>query len=172
MITPLLNRLALAALLGCFLVLSSTGCALTSRGNVNSRPLEPGELAEYHQKLTVADEAGTPEQPSVKVSIKSQFGRKKTLNLPLEQGMTLQNVLTETKVTRRFRDMEINVMRVTPLSNGVAVPLQAEYDPAGNRVGVLHDMTLYPGDHIMIVEDTTSPIDKALGSVLGQRAKR
>ena len=150
-------------------MLSSTGCALTSRGNVNSRPLEPGELAEYRQKLAAADEASSPEQPTVKVSIKGRFGRKKTLNLPLEEGMTLQNVLTETRVTRRFRDMKINVMRVTPLSNGVAVPLQAEYDPVGNRVGVLHDMTLYPGDHVMIVEETKSSLEEALGGLLGKR---
>ena len=140
-----------------------------SRGNVNSRPLKPGELAEYHQQLAEEDAAPAADQPTIRVSTKGQFSRRKTVELPLEEGMTLQDVLTETKVTRRFRDMEINVMRVTPLSKGVAVPLQAEYDPAKNRVGVLHDMTMYPGDHVMIVEDTTSPLEQALGGVLGQR---
>lgn len=142
-----------------------------SRGNVNSRPMEPGELADYQQKLASAEEVSSPEQPSVKVSIKGQFSRTKTVNLPMEHGMTLQNVLAETKVTRRFRDMEINVMRVTPQSQGVAVPLQAEYDAVNNRVGVLHDMTLYPGDHVMIVEVTKSPLEEALGGVLGQRRR-
>ena len=142
-----------------------------SRGNVNSRPMEPGELAEYQQQLASEEEISSPEQPSVKVSIKGQLTRTKTLDLPMEQGMTLQNVLTETKVTRRFRDMDINVMRVTPHSNGVAVPLQAEYDSVRNRVGVLHDMTLYPGDHVMIVEVTKSPLEEALGGVLGPRRR-
>ena len=140
-----------------------------SRGNVNSRPLEPGELAEYQQKLATGEIEATPEQPSVKVSIKGKFSRTKKLTLPLEDGMTLQDVLTETKVTRRYRDMEINVMRVTPQSNGMAVPLQAEYDTVHNRVGVLHDMALYPGDHIMIVEEVSSPLDDMLGSVTGKR---
>ena len=166
------GRCAIASLFAFALIASSTGCALMSRGNVNSRPLEPDELAEYQQRLAKNEEAALLDEPSVKVSIKGQFSRKKTLTLPLKHGMTLQDVLTETKVTRRFRDMEINVMRVTPLSNGVAVPLQAEYDTAGNRVGVLHDMTLHPGDHVMIVEDTTSPLDQALGSFLGQRSRR
>ena len=162
------QRLAVSLLFAVALAASSTGCSLMSRGNVNSRPLEPGELADFQQRA-VEEETVNPNEQTIKVSIKGQFSRKKTIELPLEHGMTLQNVLTETKVTRRFRDMDINVMRVTPHSKGAAVPLQAEYDSARNRVGVLHDMTLYPGDHIMIVENTKSPLEEALGGFMNQR---
>ena len=165
MITPLSRRLTLAILFGCTLVLSSTGCTLMSRGNVNSRPLEPGELAEYQQRQQEAEADAAPDGPMIKVSTKGQFSRRKTETLPLEPGMTLQDVLEETRVTRRFRHMEINVMRVTPHSNGMAVPLQAEYDSVKNRVGVLHDMALYPGDHVMIVEEVKSPFDELIGGM-------
>ena len=68
MVTSLLNRLAYTSLIAGVLTLSSSGCALMSRGNVNSRPLEPGELAEYQQQLAEEADLPSPNQPTVKVS--------------------------------------------------------------------------------------------------------
>jgi len=161
---PHITRLTAALLLASFLLFFSSGCALLGRGNINSRPLKPGEIAELRATPAEAEASAA----TVKVSIKSEFGRRKSEELPLEQGMTLQDVLVETGVTRRFRDMKINVMRITPQSKGQPVPLQAEYDPTRNCVGVLHDMTLYPGDHVMIVEDLSTPFDEMLGRLTGK----
>lgn len=162
-----LDRLAASLFVALLVAVSATGCAIVSRGNPNSKPLDPADAA----KLThdPADASNTTVQPTVTVSIKPEFGRRKSVTLPLEYGMTLQDVLQKTKVTRRFHNMEINVMRVTPQSNGQRVPLKAEYDTAHNRVGVLHDMALHPGDHIMIVETTTSSIEDALARLTGKR---
>ena len=161
------HRLASASLLVSLLAISSTGCTVLSRGNLNSKPLDADQAAALTQDP--ADNTNTTVQPTVTVSIKPEFGRCKTVTLPLDYGMTLQNALLETKVTRRFRDMDINVMRVTPQSRGQRVPLQADYDTVKNRVGILHDMTLHPGDHIMIVETSTSPIDDAISRFTGKR---
>ncbi len=162
------HRLAGACLLASLLAMSSTGCAVFNRGNLmDSKPLDPDQAAALTQDP--ADNTNTTVQPTVTVSIKPEFGRRKSLTLPLEYGMTLQNAVADTKVTRRFRDMEINVMRVTPQSRGQRVPLQAEYDTVKNRVGILHDMTLHPGDHIVIVETSTSPIDDVIGRLTGRK---
>ena len=157
-----IQRLTSLGLLALAVVISASGCTMLGRGNLNSKPLTPEELAETGHAPIEMPGAG---EPTVKVSIKSQFGRKTSEEMPLEYGMTLQDVLAATKVTRRFGDMKINVMRVTPQSKGQLVPLQARYDTSKNRVGILHDMTLHPGDHIMIVEVIKSPLEHVLEGI-------
>ena len=159
------RRLASAIVFPALLVVSSVGCTVFRPApNVNSQPLDPETAA----KLSMSTGEGqTQEEPQITVAIKPEFGRRKNVTLPLEEGMALQDVLQRTRVTRRFRDMKLTVMRVTPQSNGVRVPLQAEYDSAKNRVGILHDMTLYPGDHIVIIEENRTRDDEALGSLFG-----
>ena len=140
-----------------------SGCTTLRHGNVNSRPMDAEEVA------AVTGASNSAHEPSITVSTQNQYGKRKSVQLPLEQGMTLQDALVETKVTRKFRDMDINVVRVTPYSKGQRVPLKAEYDPAKNRVGILHDMALHPGDHVMIVESDKSPLDEALSRFTGRR---
>ena len=81
--------------------------------------------------------------------------------------MTVQHVLKGAKLTRRFRDMDIKVMRVTPQSGGRPVPLNVEYDRAKNRVPVLYDMVLLPGDQVVVVENNNTALDNAINGALG-----
>ena len=106
------------------------------------------------------------------MSIRPEDRKPETVVIPLEPGMSVQTVLEDRRLTRRFKNMKINVMRITPESGGQRVPLKAEYDTVENRVGILHDFALYPGDHVVVEEDNTRPIDQFVarfGGVLGSR---
>ena len=106
------------------------------------------------------------------MSIRPETSRAKRISLPFEPGMTVQNAVDAAKLPRQFKKMKINVMRVTPQSNGQRVPLRAEYDAVARRVSILHDMTLHPGDHIMVEEDTSSQVSQLLGSLSGAFDRR
>lgn len=94
-----------------------------------------------------------PPNGNVTIAVNSQYGGGEKLTLPLVPGMTVQQALEQADLPRRFkRGMQINVMRVTPYSNGRPVPLKAKYDTVKKRVDVLHDMVLHPGDHVVIAE--------------------
>lgn len=110
--------------------------------------------------------------PTVAMSIQAEGGKPKLKTLPLEEGMTIQTALEKTNLTRRFRNMEIKVLRVTPQSNGQPVPLQVQYDPAKNSVDILHDMALHPGDKIIVVEDSSNPLNKTLARFTGAMGLR
>ncbi len=110
--------------------------------------------------------------PTVAMAIQAAGRKPKVKTLPLEPGMTIQTALEKTNLTRRFQNMEIKVLRVTPQSNGQPVPLQVQYDPVKNAVDILHDMALHPDDKIIVTEDTSNPLDKTLArftSAMGLR---
>jgi hypothetical protein len=123
-----------------------------------------------HLPADVSGEAAAA--PTVDITLKPKIGRPKQKTLPLTPGMSVQDALAQTSAIRKFTDMEIKVYRVTPLSKGVPVPLQAQYDPAKNRVPPLHDMALHAGDKILVVENDNSQIDLLIQKVTGNAAKR
>lgn len=162
----------LAVLLSLAAFLSTFGCA----------SLQPGRgalsrLAVDHQ---TEEDAGAeqPMHPSavpqagISMTIRPEVGRTEQLKLPLTPGMTVQSALEQAELPGKFKDMEIKVYRVTPLSQGQAVPLQAEYDHLHDRVGILHDMVLHPGDHIAVVEQNPRYLHDLMTTLTGNAPKR
>jgi hypothetical protein len=109
---------------------------------------------------------------TVQVTLKPKDGKPKQKTLPFTPGMSVQSALEQTAATRKFTDMEIKVYRVTPYSKGMPVPLQSDYDPSKNRVPILNDMSLHPGDMVLIEENDNSQLDLMLAKLTGNAAKR
>jgi hypothetical protein len=165
------------------LVASLTGCTATIGGYGILNPA-PGLVADPQQdpeQWNLKSDSGESEpaaaappaaEPVVVLTVKPQWGRTKHYTLPLTQGMSVQTALESQRLPRRFRNMDINVVRVTPYSNGHRVPLRAEYDTVKNRVGILHDMLLLPGDHVLVEENNKTQFDEMLGGLLGAHGRR
>jgi hypothetical protein len=118
------------------------------------------------------DVAAAAPQDTVQVVLKSTRGKTKKSELQLTEGMSVQTALEKTGAIRKFTDMDIKVYRVTPLSKGAVVPLQAEYDPSKNRVPILNDMALHPGDMVLVEEKDVSQLELAIAALTGNAAKR
>lgn len=133
-----------------------------------------GLAAPRGEALNVAAAAGEAATPpaTVQVVLKSTSGKTKQTTLPLTAGMSVQTALEQTGAIRKFTDMDIKVYRITPQSKGAVVPLQAEYDPAKNRVPILHDMALHPGDKVLVSENENSQIDLMIGKLTGHGKQR
>ena len=158
-----MRRLLAVCGLSLLAAVSFSGCtSLLGLSGIHHTPVNPATTAQ----------AEVAEQATVKVTLKSTSGKTKQSMLPLSAGMSVQSVVEKTGAARKFTDMEIKVYRVTPLSKGQPVPLQAEYDPAKNCVPILNDMALHPGDLVLIEENDNSQLDLMLAKLTGNAAKR
>jgi hypothetical protein len=142
-------------------LVSLSGCtSLLGLSGIHHTPVDPA----------AAEQADPP--ATVQVVLKNKRGNAKQSTLPLTDGMSVQAALEQTGAIRKFKDMEIKVFRVTPLSKGAVVPLQADYDPAKNRVPITHDMALHAGDKILVEECDNSQLQQMLQKLTGNASKR
>jgi len=126
-----------------------------------------------------ADEANAPEdiaaaQPAsaeLKLEIRAAGKKPKFQQFPLQQGMCIQDALEQSGLTRRFRRMDVKLVRST--AEGSA-KLDSKYDHKANRVDPLYDYALYNGDHLIVIEDTSTVLDDLVNALpnLGPRRSR
>lgn len=83
------------------------------------------------------------------------------------QGAThLQDALDKSGASKKLKRMELYLLR-TPPQGGPRQRLTAEYDAADKRVKWESDYAVYPGDHIVAIEDTSSEFDDMISQLLG-----
>ena len=80
----------------------------------------------------------------------------------LDSGMTVQQMLEKTKLVKKFRRMDIEVLRVT---GDERAKLDVKYDHTEAQVKPEYDYALYPGDHVIVQEVTKTALDDMLESV-------
>jgi hypothetical protein len=83
------------------------------------------------------------------------------------QGAThLQDALTKSGAAGKLKRMELYVLR-NPPGGGPRQRMTAEYDAAEKRVKWESDYAIYPGDHIVVIEDTSSEFDDMISRLMG-----
>lgn len=153
---PLYTRLVLITALVAIVPLAGGCTALTINGSADALPEAPSPSSE--QASLQAQQA-----QSITVEIRPDRKKVEITSLTLEPGMTLQQSLEKVGVTKRFRRMDIDVMR---MAGGERQKLEAKYDHAHDSVNPLYDYAIYPGDHLVIVEDPSTALDDMLNAVL------
>jgi hypothetical protein len=91
--------------------------------------------------------------------------------MPLSEGATVQTALDFSKATRKFRRMDIYVLRTPPSAGNVpaqAQKMQVEFNRKRHRVDPEYDYALYPNDRIVVQEDPTTFFDEAIEAVAGR----
>ncbi len=156
----------LVALAYCLAMLLSTGCAVAPKDSQRS-PLA-GLLSGSPSKNK---EETKPAGPVVYVHVIPEMGRPRRIDLPFTQGATVQQALTESKALKRFQNVKIEIIR-TDKQTGQRVKMNAKYLIGKRRIAISDDYALYPGDYIVVQEDTKTQLDQFLDPVaklLGQQ---
>ncbi len=134
------------------MVLLLSGCTVTNPGADKGLPL-PDVAA-------MAPQAGPTAQITMEIHAvgeKPEFGQ-----IQLNNGVTVQQTLEQAKLVKRFRRMNIQVMR--PAGDQRA-KLDVKYDHTKGSVNPLYDYVLHPGDHLIVAEDPASSLDDMFGSL-------
>lgn len=90
-------------------------------------------------------------------------GRKPEIRqMPLTGPTLVQQALEQSGAAKRFRRMNIVVMRV---GGDERHKLDVKFDRKLGTVNPLYDYALVPGDHLVVTEDTSTVLDDMLGSI-------
>ena len=106
--------------------------------------------------------AETPVPPPLELEIRAAGKDPELRRLPLQEGMCIQDALTETGLTKRFRRMDVKLVRTTEEG---AAKLDSKYDHKANQVESLYDYALHPGDRLIVIEDTSTMLDDLLNGL-------
>lgn len=150
------KRILLSAAVCCLVVLAS-GCSTVGPSDASISDL-PGKASASVNQL---------EQPvgaSITTEIRPAGKDPEIRQKPLVGTQRVQEALEEIGATKRFRRMNVLVMR--PI-RGQRQKLEVKYDHNSRSVDPVCDYVLHPGDHLVVVQDTTTAFDDMLQSVTG-----
>jgi hypothetical protein len=123
--------------------------------------------------LDLADIPGAPaaEVPECTIVLQPGRGKPDVVKMPLTEGATVQTALDHSKATKRFRRMDIHVLRTSPgrgSSPGRVQKMNVKFNRPRRKVEIDHDYALYPNDRVVIEEDTSTILDELVEKVGGQ----
>ena len=103
-----------------------------------------------------------PERVVCTVEIREKNARPDIRTIDITDGKLVKDALEETGVTRRFRRLQINLLRSTP--EGKRAKMEVPY---ANGVAETHNYALREGDHLVVIEDASPILDDMIGSTVG-----
>jgi hypothetical protein len=139
----------------------TTGC--TTVGGKSSLNLSDPGQAELEQAERQA--------PTCTVVLKPGQGKPVVMEMPVTEGATVQTALEHSKATRKFRRMDIHVLRPAQVRGNTPVEAQkmtAKFDRQHREVEIDHDYALYPNDRVMIEEDQSTMVDDMFQTIAGR----
>jgi protein involved in polysaccharide export with SLBB domain len=90
-------------------------------------------------------------------------GKKPEINpFQLDNGSTVQQMLEKAKLVKKFRRMDIEVVRTV---GDQRARMDVKYDHTQAQVRPEYDYALHPGDHVIVQEVTKTAFDDMLESV-------
>ena len=147
--TPFDSRRSLRIAVGSIATLVLSGCAVIDTGN-EALPLP-------------ANADGTAAStPTITMEIRASGEKPEIKPFQLENGITVQQMLEKAKLVKKFRRMDIEILRVAADQRAKLV---VKYDHSEAQVRPEYDYALYPGDHVIVQEVTKTAFDDMLESV-------
>jgi hypothetical protein len=123
------------------------------------------------------DAAANPQQPvpptgAYTIELRSSLGKPQIRQMPLTGPTLIQQALEQSGAAKRFRRMNIVLLRAAGEERH---KLDVKFDRKRGTVNPLYDYAILPGDHLVVTEDNSTPVDDMLGSLstpLGLSARR
>ena len=112
---------------------------------------------------------GTPEPTSPHGVCQVEIhdgGKPEVISVRLTPESRVQTVLDEADASDRFGKMKVYVVRQSPRHAEEQVRLSSTIDPKTHKVKLETDYAIVNGDKIVVVEDKSTKLDKALGAIL------
>jgi hypothetical protein len=98
-------------------------------------------------------------------------GKPKVMQVPITEGDTVQTALDHSKAAKRFRRVNIHVLR-SPRGQadlpGQVQKMQVEYDRKHDEVEIEYDYALYPNDRVVVEEDPSTILDDMVEKFTGR----
>ena len=102
----------------------------------------------------------------ITIEFQSASGKAEGLARPLTGELCVQELLEQTRATKKFRRFNLELYR--PLSGGRWHRMMLEYDRASRCVPPESDYGLLPGDRLVVVEDTSTMVDDIANTFLNR----
>jgi hypothetical protein len=145
--------------------LLAAGCATLDRKPV----LNTSDLANPPAKEQMG--AGPAQTPHCTIVLQPGRGKPNVVQMPLTQGATVQTALDHAKACKRFRRMDIYVLRSPPSPGDPSARVQkmnVELNRRYRKVEIDSDYALHPNDQVFVEEDTSTVFDDMVRSVAGR----
>ena len=147
-IKSILQASTIVAFVG--LLLASSGCST---------------LPQTQNQILPAGAAEATESPGVyEVQLQGTFGKASTAQGVIDGPITVQTVLERSGAIKKFRNMEITVLRVVQ-NSGRGIKLPVDYQAGKKSVRPEQDYAIHANDRIMIQAISNSAIDKIVDSI-------
>ena len=108
--------------------------------------------------------------PTFTVELHAEGKKPEARQAALEGEVYVQQVLEKSGAMKRFRRMNIEVVRTTPQGN--RHKMAVAFDRAARKIEPQNNYCLHPGDVIVVSEDSSTIIDDMLQSVSGNSSSK
>ncbi len=130
----------MASLMALLVLTAGSGCA---------------SLGSWNGTKPVADAAAFPAPATIAIEYHPHNGKTKVVDVPFEEGQTIQAALEKTGAHKKFRRSFIDLQR-TPKGG---MPHKMPIDFKSGQVGHATNYDLHPNDRIIITEDNSTIFD-------------
>jgi hypothetical protein len=146
MATPLRTQSGILSILAILTVAATTGCSTLQAG----------------PDLMQDPRVGEPANAQAMVVVELRDGSKKSeyLRAPLTETMLVQDALKGSGAIRRFRRMDIVLVREAP--DGSKIRLPVKYDMTRQQVVDNNNYAMHAGDWLEVTRDNSTMLDRML----------
>lgn len=109
--------------------------------------------------------AGESETERFFVEFHQAFGEDRQYTGIVDGTKTVQTAIDEAGIKKQIGGMEVDVIRQLPNGRVLKMPVEIE---SGKKVKYQQDYALHDGDRVIVQAKSNSPLEKIVGSVLGQ----
>lgn len=149
----LLPRLSLLSL-GALLALASSGCS----------SFHPRQLDVLGVFAPRRPSPPAPGEPAYTVVVVPALGSVDEFTVAYDNPITVQEALDQTGAMYHFPRAEVYIERMVPKA-GTSHKLTTTYDYAAGGVAPETDYAIYPGDRLVVKQDTTTLIEQTLEGI-------
>lgn len=152
---------ALQTLAVVLMVFSSTGCSTLMPSSLSSNLEQQPAVESPVKQASMSAEAGEV----CVVEVQSYTGKSRRLEVPITDGMTVQDIVKAIQVRKLFARITIELQR--PVANShkpLKMPVTVE--GFGKRVNPAYNYAIRPGDRLIFKEDPSNTFDDMLDGVL------
>ncbi len=142
------------------IVFSTTGCSTLTTSSLSGNLEQPVTESPVKQASVPAEAVET-----CVVEVYSYAGKSRRLEMPITDGMTVQDIVKTVQVRKLFARIAIELER--PVANShKPLKMQVTVDGFGKRVNPAYNYAIRPGDRLVITEDPSNTFDDMLDGVL------
>ena len=114
-----------------------------------------------------AEETSLSPAESCVVELHGEFGKPRTISVPVSGDTRVQDVLEASRAAGKFRRMDLMIVRPAPRDPQQMVKLVCHYDPGERQVTWDTDYAVLPGDRVIVTQDASTVVDDVAERLFG-----